>query len=157
MDAEDALDKATESVISDLPEKKRKAYERKNWGDRPEHLRKSISQMSIEEKKEFRLWQAGELKTEEIQDKPVYEENEIYAVGYVILPMLASRLPNPVPPSEIELRGFAKAFTPLVNKYVTAFAYKEEVNAAIFALAFFIPRAKAQMPILSENEIGYQG
>ncbi len=152
IDAEYALDKATDTVIQDLPEKKRKAYERKNWGDRPEHLRKSVSQMSVEEKKEFRLWQAGELETkDEIENKPVYEENEVYAVGYMLLPMLASRLPNPIPPTETELRSFAKAMTPLINKYVVAFKYKEEVNAGIFVLAFLIPRAKAQMPILTEE------
>ena len=142
IDPQEALEKATDSVVSDLPERKRKKYERKNWGDRPEHLRKPLGEMSQEEKAEYYKWKAGEQIENKEESKPAYQEDEIYALGCVILPMLCARMPNPLPPSNEELTGFARVITPLANKYMTAFQYKEEMNAGLFALAFILPRAK---------------
>ncbi len=156
VDETEALEKATDSVIESLPQGKRKKYERKNWGDRPEHLRKPLGEMTKEEKAEYYKWKAGEvsLESQEYQ-KPAYDESEIYALGCVILPLLCARMPNPLPPTEQELQGFGRVMTPLANKYVSAFVYKEEVNAALFAFAFIIPRAKrtlVEMPL--ENYSG---
>lgn len=140
----EALEAATDAVISELPERKRKKYERQNWGDRPEHLRKPIGQMSSDEKAEYYRWKAGDLKANKMSGENVkaYEETEIYALGCVILPMLCARMPNPIPPTGDELNGFARVVTPLANKYVSTFQYKEELNAGLFALAFILPRAK---------------
>ena len=139
IDPEEALETAKDAVISDLPERKRKKYERANWGDRPEHLRKTLSSMTPEEKKQYYQWKAGETVSKE-EIPQAYDESEVYGLGAFILPMLCSRLPNPLPPTEQELQGFARVVTPLANKYLGQMQYKEEINAGLFALAFMLPR-----------------
>ena len=143
VDEAEALEKATDSVIAELPDRKRKKYERANWGDRPENLRKPLSQMSADEKAEYYRWKAGDIK--QIEEKPVaYDEGEVYALGCFILPMLCARMPNPQPPTSDELQGFSRVMTPLANKYFSQMQYKEEINAGLFALAFIIPRLQGQ-------------
>lgn len=154
VDETEALEKATDSVVSDLPERKRKKYERINWGDRPEHLRKSLGEMSKEEKAEYYRWKAGEEIGEVEKQKPAFDESEIYVLGTVFLPMLCARMPNPLPPTSDELTGFAKVMTPLANKYASTFQYKEELNGALFAIGFLLPRIKKSEIQLSAEYTG---
>lgn len=142
IETDELVDQAVADVTGGLTEKKRKKHSEKYWGDRPEHLRKGLSEMNVDEKRQFYLWKAGDLpevKTD-AEPKPVYEVWEVSALGAVILPMLAERMPVKKEVTREEAESFGKAFTPLVNKYVTTFSYKEEVAAIIFACAFAIPR-----------------
>lgn len=149
-----AIDQAVTEVTSTLTDKKRKKHSEKYWGDRPEQLRKGLSEMNAEEKRQFYLWKAGDLPVENKEEKPAlaYEVWEVSALGMVLLPMLSDRMPVKKEVTKDEIDAFGKAFTPLVNKYVTAFSYKEEVAAIIFACAFAIPRLQFnQMPEIEIN------
>lgn len=140
-DGEEALERATDAVLTNAGERVRRKNVGKYWGDRPEHLRKPISEMTPSEKAEYYRWKAAKEVGDEPAE-PVYTESDLYAVGLFLLPLLNRRLPNPVDVTEEEYRGFAKAFTPLANKYVGRVAYKEEIAGLLFVAGFVIPRLK---------------
>lgn len=139
LEPEEALEKASEAVIGELPEKKKRRRGETLWADRPEHLRKPLSDMSPAEKRDYYLWKAGEYKTE--AETPVYEEYDLYLVAQIVLPIIADRMPVKKEVSESEMRSCAKAFTPLANKYASRqFKYKEEIAGLIFVITFCMPR-----------------
>lgn len=141
IDNEQLLEKAEHAVISDLPERKKKKYER-DYGNRPDNLKKPLSQMSKDEKIEFKKWELSQLVGEE-GEKPeeVYTEEDLHQAGSFILPFIAARLPVYKPVSEDEFSKFAKVHTPLANKYAAPYGkWKHEINGGLFWLFFFIAR-----------------
>lgn len=144
-DTDSALDKATSEVLSGLSDKKKREQVEKRWGDRPEHLRKSLGQMSESEKHDYYLWKAGEWGKPEKQNtapaapEPVrYTETMVKRTGKMILRFFARRMPVKKEVSGEEIDSFAEIFTPLANKYLGGVGnYQEELAGGMFLLSFF--------------------
>jgi hypothetical protein len=140
-DDEFLLEKAEHAVISDLPERKKKKYQR-DYGNRPENLRKPASQMTKDEKIQLKKWEISQLLGDDKEkQEPVYTEDDLHQAGTFILPFIAARLPVYRSPTEDEFSKFAKIHTPLANKYAAPYGqWKEEINGALFWLFFFMAR-----------------
>jgi hypothetical protein len=146
-DNEQLLEKAAEAVVNDLPERKKKKYQR-SYDDRPENLRKPASQMSKEEKIQFKKWELAQLSGEDEIKEEIYTEDDLIEVGSMLLNFVNDRLPKPKPVTDIEVEKFAKIHTPLANKYFAVGGeWKNEINAGIFWVFFFIGRIKTQETI----------
>lgn len=152
-DDEIAYEKATKEVLSDLSDKKKREQSQKYFGDRPKHLRKSLAEMTANEKAEYYRWRAGEFapkekaeaKIEEEQKKPVrYTDTMVRRTGKMILRFFARRMPVSKEVSGEELDSFTEVFTPLANKYLGGVGeYNEELAGAVFLMAFFGERLKS--------------
>ncbi|HLF51515.1 hypothetical protein [Flavobacterium sp.] len=143
---EDILEKAENAVLSDLPDKKRKKYQR-DYGDRPENLRKPVSQMSSKEKVELKKWEISQLTGESEEKKDaVYTEEDLFNMGSIILPFFAARMPVYKQVSEDEFQKFGKIFTPLANKYASPYGqWKDEFNGLLFVFSFVMSRVNFEI------------
>lgn len=150
-DNEQLLEKAEQAVISDLSDRKKKKYQR-SYDDRPENLRKPITQMNKEEKIEFKKWELAQLVGEEKIIEEIYTENDLYQAGSFILPFLAARLPVYRPVTDDEFSKFAKVHVPLANKYAAPVGrYKDEINGGLFWLFFFMTRITFEKEKMDEE------
>lgn len=144
-DTDTALDKATSEVLSGLSDKKKRGEIEKRWGDRPEHLRKPMGQMSENDRRDYYLWKAGAWGKEKNQDAepaapaPVrYTETMVKRTGKMILRFLARRMPVKKEVTTEEIDSFGEVFTPLANKYLGGVgSYQEELAGGMFLIAFF--------------------
>lgn len=160
---EAALEKSIDATLEGIPAKKAEKKKTEYYGDRPENIRKPLSEMTSAEKRDYYLWKAGEYKTDAPSQAPVqYEEIDVRNIGAFVLPMIAARMPIKKPVSDDELDGFAKTFTPLANKYNLGMRYKEEFAAALFALVFIVgrvnlnPKNKKENPDANASDAGHR-
>jgi len=153
IDNEQLLEKAQEAVVADLPERKKKKYQR-GYENRPEHLRKPNSQMSDGEKIELKKWEISQLQGDKEKQEEIYTEDDLMEVGSMLLNFINDRLPKPKPVTNIEVEKFAKIHTPLANKYMAPVGeWKNEINAGIFWVFFFMGRIKEKVDV---QEQAYQ-
>lgn len=145
-----ALDTAVAAVTGDLPKSQQQTVKEKAWGDRPENLRKSLGEMSDDEKRQYYLYKAREFSGEKPEGEKartdVYTPVEMEVLGVVVLGFLAERLPVKKPATPQEIKSFGVVFTPLANKYLGATEYKDELAAAVFMVGFFFARRNPEKP-----------
>jgi hypothetical protein len=70
----------------------------------------------------------------------------------MLLNFVNDRLPKPKPVTDVEVEKFAKIHTPLANKYFAVGGeWKNEINAGIFWVFFFMGRIKNEQDKLNDK------